>query len=54
LVRTASVGRRLGLAGMVTLLEALIAQVAAAAPDAARAGAARADQLYFDGHVLAD
>jgi RpiR family transcriptional regulator, carbohydrate utilization regulator len=54
LVRTASVGPRLGLAGMVTLLEALIAQVAAVDPDAARAGAARADRLYFDGHVLAD
>lgn len=52
--RTASVGPRLGLAGMITLLEALVAQVAAQDSDAAIEGAARADRLYFDGHVLGD
>jgi RpiR family transcriptional regulator, carbohydrate utilization regulator len=52
--RTVTAGPRLGLAGIMTLMEALITQVAAEAPETAAAAAARADQLYYDGHVLGD
>lgn len=52
--RTVTAGPRLGLAGIVTMLEALVAQVAAQDPEAAVAATARADRLYFGGHVLAD
>jgi hypothetical protein len=38
----------------MTLMEALITQVAAEDPETAAAAAARADQLYYDGHVLGD
>jgi RpiR family transcriptional regulator, carbohydrate utilization regulator len=52
--RTVTAGPRLGLAGIMTLMDALITQVAAEDPEAAAAAAARADQLYYDGHVLGD
>jgi RpiR family transcriptional regulator, carbohydrate utilization regulator len=52
--RTATAGPRLGMSGIMTLLEALITQVAAQDPETAAAAAARVDQLYYDGHVLGD
>lgn len=53
-VHTASAGPRLSLAGMVTLLEALIAQVAAEDPDDAREGGDRAARFYREDHLLHD
>jgi RpiR family transcriptional regulator, carbohydrate utilization regulator len=52
--RTVTAGPRLGLAGIMTLMEALITQVAAEDPERAATSAARADRLYYDGHVLGD
>jgi RpiR family transcriptional regulator, carbohydrate utilization regulator len=52
--RTVTAGPRLGLGGIMTLLEAVVTQVAAEDPSTARAGAARADRLYYDGHVVED
>jgi RpiR family transcriptional regulator, carbohydrate utilization regulator len=52
--RTVTAGPRLGMAGIMTLMEALVTQVAADDPETAVASAARADRLYYDGHVLGD
>lgn len=47
-------GPRLGQAGIITLLEAVVTRVAALEPDRARDATARANRLYFDGNVLGD
>lgn len=51
---TSTVGPRLGLAGIVTLLEAVVARVATLEPERAKEGAMRANRLYYEGHVLGD
>ncbi len=49
--QTRTVGPRLGMAGMATLIEAIVAAVAAADPGRALEATTRANRLYFDGNV---
>jgi len=52
--RTASAGPRMGLAGVIGLLEALIAQVAVIDPERSRRATGVANAVYFDENVLAE
>jgi RpiR family transcriptional regulator, carbohydrate utilization regulator len=51
--RTASGGPRLSLAGIMGLIEALVACVAAADPERTREATQQANRLYHDGNVVA-
>ncbi len=51
---TATVGPRLSMTGVIALVEAIVAQTALVDPRRSQAAAARASDLYFDGHVLGD
>mgnify|MGYP001274112857 CR=1 FL=1 len=52
--RTASAGPRMGLTGVISLLEALVAQVAVIDPERSRRATGVANALYFDENVLAE
>jgi RpiR family transcriptional regulator, carbohydrate utilization regulator len=47
-------GPRLGIAGITTLIEALVAHMVSLDPKRAREATARADALYYDGNVSGD
>lgn len=50
--KTASGGPRLSLVGMMALIEALVARVAADDPERTRAATLEANRLYYDGNVV--
>ena len=52
LAHTETVGPRMGLAGVVALIEALVARVALIDPPRSQAGTTLASGLYLDGNVL--